>query len=192
MQMTLWKIREAVRCSANDSGASSWHGKAFQVQRIPSELDFRQHSIIWSRRIYIDPHSEVLFAGKAEKILIFFPIFRCNSLNYRVLKFARRGHGSVSLWIFRSRGSGRLWHLQVQLQGHKSSQQLCHAPVLEPSRQGDYSDVSQQAFIQVFSWTILSSALSGSLPICSLWLDLSAASATGVFWRSQIMTSGDF
>ena len=65
-------VKDKRSCSATDSGASSWHGEAFQVQRIPSELDFIQHSIIWSGRIYIDTHSEVLFAGKAEKILIFF------------------------------------------------------------------------------------------------------------------------
>ena len=90
-------VKDKRSCSANDSGASSWHGKAFQVQRIPSELDFIQHSIVWSGTIYIDTHSEVLFAGKAEKILIFFPIFRCSGLNYRVLKSCKKGHGTVSL-----------------------------------------------------------------------------------------------
>ena len=59
-------VKDKRSCSANDSGASSWHSKAFQVQRIPSELDFIQHSIIWSGRIYIDTHYEVLFEGKAE------------------------------------------------------------------------------------------------------------------------------
>ena len=38
-------VKDKRSCSANDSGASSWHGKAFQVQRIPSELDFIQHGL---------------------------------------------------------------------------------------------------------------------------------------------------
>ena len=65
-------VKDKRSCSANDSGASSWHSKAFQVQRIPSELDFIQHSIIWSGRIYIDTHSDMFLAGKEEKILKFF------------------------------------------------------------------------------------------------------------------------
>merc|ERR1712013_263852 len=28
-------VKDKRSCSANDSGASSWHGEAFQVQRIP-------------------------------------------------------------------------------------------------------------------------------------------------------------
>ena len=36
-------VKDKRSCSATDRGASSWHGKAFQVQRIPSEIDFLRH-----------------------------------------------------------------------------------------------------------------------------------------------------
>ena len=125
-----------------------------------------------------------VLSRKRRKNIEIFPIFRCSGLNYRVLKSCKKGHGTVSLWIFRSRGSGRLWHLQVQLQGHKSSQQLCHAPVLEPSRQGD----SFQA-LNMFSWIILQ--------LCPLWVAPNLLTLVGFIccighWGLLAITDYDF
>ena len=121
--------------------------------------------------------------------MFFFSISDAAAWIIEFWKVAIRRHGTVSLWIFRSRGSGRLWHLQVQLQGHKSSQQLCHAPVLEPSRQG--------AYFEFFPTGLFKSFLINNFQLCPLWVAPNLLTLVGFIccighWGLLAITDYDF